>query len=77
VRCGLISSSQGLRCVASRLFDGDTRRFGGEVIDTFSVGESGVLGDIGDGDDTEPGPPEDPGEAPNNPSRVFLPLLSR
>lgn len=37
----------------------------GESIDAFSVGDSGVLGEIGDGDDTEAGPPENPAEAPS------------
>jgi hypothetical protein len=41
----------------------------GGTVDAFSVGDSGVLGDIGDGDDTEPGPPEDSDEAPQPPEQ--------
>lgn len=37
----------------------------------------GLLGDIGDGDDTEAGPPEDPVNAPGQERSLFLPILRR
>lgn len=76
-RCTLFDQGEGLRCSASPFFDGAAKGTRGESIDAFSVGESGVLGDIGDGDDTEAGPDEDPVEAPGTQSSVFLPLLQR
>jgi hypothetical protein len=75
--CKLASSSSGLECGATRFFDGDAARFGTEIIDAFAVGESGVLGDIGNGGDSEAGPPEDPGDGLNDGAAIFLPLLQR
>jgi hypothetical protein len=75
--CTLETSSNGLRCFANFFLDSSSKGLRGEVIDAFSVGDSGVLGDIGDGNDTEPGPPEDPLAAPGKPRAIFVPLVSR
>jgi len=76
-RCNQFVRDRQRHCGPNIFLDSSSKGFVGEVVDAFSVGDSGMLGDIGDGDDTEPGPPEDPDEAPNDLSSVFLPLVSR
>ena len=74
-RCNQFVRDQQRHCGPNIFLDSSSKGFVGEVVDAFSVGDSGMLGDMGDG--TEPGPPEDPDEAPNDLSSVFLPLVSR
>jgi hypothetical protein len=74
-RCTLFNTSDGLGCSFFSFVQGPAIGLRGEIVDALSVGESGVLGDIGDGDDTDPGPPEDPVEAPSSRSIIFLPML--
>lgn len=68
IRCDLVRASKQKRCVNQLLFDGSAHGFGGETIDAFSVGGSGVLGDIGEGGELDP-PEADP--------TVFLPIVVR
>ncbi len=75
-QCEPFTSDTGLVCGYSPFFDGAAKGMRGESIDAFGVGESGVLGDIGDGDDTEAGPDEDADDGGDG-HRVYLPLLSR
>ncbi|GAB4440522.1 MAG: hypothetical protein OHK0015_36610 [Chloroflexi bacterium OHK40] len=76
-RCAPFNGDAGLVRGFGPFFEGAATGMRGESIDGFGIGESGVLGDIGDGDDTEPGPNEDPAELPGELERVFLPLLQR
>ena len=75
--CFLVPAAVGQRCFAGFFLDSSSKGFRSEVIDGFSVGESGVLGDIGDGGDIEPGPPEDSVAAPGGTRVIFVPLVSR
>jgi hypothetical protein len=68
IRCDQIESGRKLICVNQLIFDGSAHGFGGETIDAFSVGSSGVLGDIGEGGELDP-PEED--------AKLFLPFLVR
>ncbi|GAB4436324.1 MAG: hypothetical protein OHK0015_28010 [Chloroflexi bacterium OHK40] len=77
VQCQLVALDGFDVCAPRIFFPSSAAGFVGEVVDAFSVGDSGVLGDIGDGDDTEAGPPEDPNDAPNQDSSLFLPLIRR
>jgi hypothetical protein len=75
-RCTPFKLNNDLVCSVVPFFDGAAKGLLGESIDAFSVGESGVLGEIGEGDETEPGPDEDPPAAPDG-VRIFLPALAR
>jgi hypothetical protein len=68
IRCDQIESGRKPICVNQLVFDGSAHGFGGKTIDAFSVGGSGVLGDIGEGDELDP-PEED--------AKLFLPSISR
>jgi hypothetical protein len=73
-RCDLFELDGVQTCAPFPFLDGAAKGLLGESIDAFSVGASGVMGEIGEGDDTEPGPDEDPPAAPDA-ARIFLPLL--
>jgi hypothetical protein len=75
-RCDLFDLGDFPGCAPFPFFDGAAQGLLGESIDAFSVGASGVMGEIGEGDDTEPGPDEDPPAAPDA-ARLFLPALAR
>lgn len=76
--CEVFRPANDRLCIAFPFLDSSSKGFRGEVIDAFSVGDSGVLGDIGDGDDTEAGPPDedqDDRESAAPSQTIFLPVV--
>jgi hypothetical protein len=78
-RCTRFTIDGKLACGFFPFLMGGAAGLRGEVVDAFSVGNSGVLGEIGEGDEVEAGPPdEDEHDLPRlvQPGEIYLPLLA-